>query len=88
MDEWEDWRYLFRVYFNAQISGPAGVPEEHKDSEQQIDLFSEICRPDVNYNECIKMMKQTILVLFNYTHDTSFSYSEYQGKYICYIFSF
>lgn len=80
MEDWKDWRNTFRHYISTDISCPTKLSEEYKCSNHQIKLFSELCRSDIAYNDCINMIRQTILATFNYIYDQRLKFDEHTGK--------
>lgn len=80
MANWEDWRYVYRKYIIADISSPTRIPEEYKNSNHQIKLFSELYRADVEHTDCMEIIRLTMLPTFNYIHQQNFSFDDAIGK--------
>ena len=81
MEEWEDWRYLYREFINASTSEPKRAQNEYKEYDQKIDLLSAISSESISYINVNDIILEMILRTFNYTHGQSLTHSEFLGNY-------
>ena len=82
MDEWEDWRYLYRTFIFASISEPVRITKEYEEWDQKIELFSEISNDSICYEDLKAIIQETIVLTFNYTHGQSLNAREFLGNFL------
>ena len=80
MEEWEDWRYLYRKFINASTSEPIRAEKEYEAYDQKIDLLSEISSNSIRYTDVNDIIQKMILLTFNHTHGQSLTHSEFLGN--------
>ena len=80
MEDWEDWRYLYREVIFANISEPTRAEKEYAECDQKIELLSEISSDSISYIEVKDIILEMILLTFNYTHSLSLTHSEFLGN--------
>ena len=65
MECWKDLKFTFRHYLNADVSAPVNYNEKNKKLNRRIQMFSELCREDINFNEFTDIITQLCLLPFN-----------------------
>ena len=68
MECWKDLKFTFRHYLNADVSAPINYNEKNKKFNRYIQMFSELCREDINFNEFTDIITQLCLLPFNIFH--------------------
>ena len=77
MENYDEWRRLFRNYIDADTSPPTRIPEEYKSSDHQIKLISELCSAHISYDDSSKIITTILMAAFNFIHNQRFSYEDY-----------
>ena len=81
MEDWEDWRYLYRRSIFGSTSEPTIYNKENEVSDQKIDLLSEISSDFISYTDVKDIIQEMILLTFNCTHNELLTTSVFLGKY-------
>ena len=88
MDEWEDWKYLYRTFIFASISEPLRITKDYETWDNKIELFSEISSDSISYEDLKAIIQEIIVLTFNYTHGQSLKAREFLGSFLYYYIYF
>ena len=77
MECWKDLKFTFRHYLNADVSAPTKYNEKNKSFDRRIQMFSELCREDINFNEFTDIITQLCLLPFNIFHHQHLDHNQF-----------
>ena len=76
-----DWKFTFRRYLDADVSGPAKYNERNPEVDLKIRMFSELCREDIDGNDYNDIITQLNLLPFNHFNNQSLDHNIFLSRF-------